>query len=49
VPRLGTDQATEVTRLIALGACGIATGATDASWLLLADPDGNELRLFGRP
>jgi predicted enzyme related to lactoylglutathione lyase len=37
------DQAAEVERLIALGATRVDIGQGDASWVVLADPDGNEL------
>jgi predicted enzyme related to lactoylglutathione lyase len=37
------DQAAEVTRLEALGATRAAVGqGDDVSWVVLADPDGNE-------
>jgi len=36
------DQAAEVERLIALGASRIDIGQGDASWVVLADPEGNE-------
>ena len=38
------DQAAEVSRLEALGARRVSVGqGTDVSWVVLADPDGNEL------
>jgi catechol 2,3-dioxygenase-like lactoylglutathione lyase family enzyme len=38
------DQAAEVARLEALGARRVSVGqGTDVSWVVLADPDGNEL------
>jgi catechol 2,3-dioxygenase-like lactoylglutathione lyase family enzyme/predicted enzyme related to lactoylglutathione lyase len=38
------DQAAEVERLLALGATRVDIGqGDDASWVVLADPDGNEL------
>ena len=37
-----TDQAAEVARLQALGARQISIGQGDASWVVMADPDGNE-------
>jgi hypothetical protein len=40
-PRAST-QAAEVNRLIALGARHIDIGQGDASWVVMADPDGNE-------
>ena len=36
------DQAAEVERLIALGARRIDIGQGDVSWVVLADPEGNE-------
>jgi hypothetical protein len=43
------DQAAEVVRLEALGARRVAIGQGDVSWVVMADPDGNEfdvLRAF---
>ena len=43
------DQAAEVARLEALGATRIDVGQGDVSWVVMADPDGNEfcvLRAF---
>ncbi|MFC4785771.1 VOC family protein [Nocardioides sp. MAHUQ-72] len=37
------DQAAEVARLEALGARRVDVGQQDVSWVVLADPDGNEL------
>jgi catechol 2,3-dioxygenase-like lactoylglutathione lyase family enzyme len=36
------DQAAEVARLEALGARRVDIGQGDVSWVVLADPDGNE-------
>ncbi len=37
------DQATEVARLLALGAVRVDVGqGDDTSWVVLADPEGNE-------
>ena len=37
------DQAAEVARLEALGATRVSVGqGDDVSWVVLADPDGNE-------
>jgi predicted enzyme related to lactoylglutathione lyase len=36
------DQSAEVDRLIALGARRIDIGQGDVSWVVMADPDGNE-------
>ena len=37
-----TDQAAEVARLEALGASRVDVGQGEVSWVVLADPDGNE-------
>ena len=37
------DQALEVARLESLGATRVDIGQRDVSWVLLADPEGNEL------
>ena len=42
-PPADGDQAAEVQRLIALGAQRIDIGQGDVSWVVMADPDGNEL------
>jgi hypothetical protein len=36
------DQAAEVARLISLGARHVDIGQGDVSWVVLADPEGNE-------
>ncbi len=36
------DQAAEVERLITLGASRVDVGQGDVSWIVLADPEGNE-------
>ena len=36
------DQAAEVARLEALGARRVSVGQGDVSWVVMADPDGNE-------
>jgi predicted enzyme related to lactoylglutathione lyase len=36
------DQAAEVARLESLGARRISVGQRDVSWIVMADPDGNE-------
>ncbi len=41
-PPAGGDQAAEVERLIALGARRVDIGQGDVSWVVLADPEGNE-------
>lgn len=37
-----TDQVAEVERLIGLGASRLDVGQGDVSWVVLADPEGNE-------
>jgi hypothetical protein len=37
------DQAAEVQRLLDLGATRVDIGQRDSSWVVLADPEGNEL------
>jgi hypothetical protein len=45
----GTDQDTELERLLALGARRVDVGQTsDVSWVVLADPEGNEFCLLRR-
>src|SRR3954447_10415307 len=41
-PLLGDDQQVEVQRLVALGATPIDIGQGDVSWVVMADPGGNE-------
>ena len=41
-PPADGDQAAEVERLIALGARRIDIGQGDVSWVVMADPEGNE-------
>jgi predicted enzyme related to lactoylglutathione lyase len=41
-PPAGGDQQAEVDRLLCLGATRIDIGQGDVSWVVLADPDGNE-------
>ena len=43
------DQAAEVARLEALGARRVDIGQQDPSWVVLADPEGNELCLVPLP
>jgi hypothetical protein len=40
-PRDG-DQQAEVDRLLSVGASRVDIGQGDVSWVVLADPDGNE-------
>jgi catechol 2,3-dioxygenase-like lactoylglutathione lyase family enzyme len=42
------DQATEVQRLISLGASRVDIGQRDASWVVLADPDGHEFCVMSK-
>ncbi|CAN5265378.1 VOC family protein [soil metagenome] len=45
----GTTQAAEVERLVTLGASRIDVGQpTEASWVVLADPEGNEFCVLQR-
>jgi len=44
----GCDQATELERLLALGARPVDIGQGDESWVVLADPEGNEFCLLAR-
>jgi glyoxalase superfamily protein len=41
-PPPGGDQAVEVRRLIALGGRRVDIGQGDVSWVVMADPEGNE-------
>jgi predicted enzyme related to lactoylglutathione lyase len=41
-PPADGDQQAEVERLVALGAAPIDIGQGDVSWVVMADPDGNE-------
>ena len=46
-PPDGSDQATELERLLALGARRVDVGqAGDVPWVVLADPEGNEFCLL---
>jgi hypothetical protein len=42
-PRAGEDQGAAVDRLLAAGATPVDIGQADVSWVVLADPGGNEL------
>ncbi len=44
----GCDQAEEVERLIGLGARRIDIGQGEVPWVVLADPEGNELCVLRR-
>ena len=43
----GDDQQTELTRLAALGATVLDAQPSGASWIVMADPEGNEFCLEG--
>ncbi|MBO3084069.1 VOC family protein [Cellulomonas fengjieae] len=45
-PQNGSDQATELERLLALGATRVDIGQGDVPWHVLADPEGNEFCLL---
>ena len=45
-PPDGSDQATELARLLALGATAVDVGQVDVGWHVLADPEGNEFCLL---
>ncbi len=44
----GTDQAEELERVLALGARRVDIGQGEPSWVVLADPEGNEFCLLSR-
>jgi Glyoxalase-like domain len=46
VSPVGTDQAAELERLLGLGARRVDIGQGDVSWIVLADPEGNEFCLL---
>jgi hypothetical protein len=48
-PAGGSDQARELERLRALGAREIDIGQGEVSWIVLADPEGNEFCLLRTP
>ena len=43
------DQDAEVERLVALGARRVEVGQGDVSWVVLADPEGNEFCVLSAP
>ncbi len=43
------DQEAEVERLVAAGAVRVDIGQGEASWVVLADPEGNEFCVLGAP
>ena len=46
-PTEDSDQRAEVDRLVSLGATRIDIGQGDVSWVVMADPDGNEFCVLG--
>lgn len=42
----GCNQADELDRLLALGAAQVDVGQADQTWIVLADPEGNEFCLL---
>ena len=44
----GCTQAEEVERIVALGARPVDVGQHDVSWVVLADPEGNEFCVLRR-
>jgi predicted enzyme related to lactoylglutathione lyase len=48
VSPVGCDRDEEVARLEALGATRVDVGQGDQPWVVLADPEGNELCVLGR-
>jgi glyoxalase superfamily protein len=45
-PHSGDDTSAEVTRLLHAGASRVDVGRGQASWQMLADPEGNEFRVL---
>jgi len=45
---IGCDQQQELKRLIGLGAREVDIGQRDTTWVVLADPEGNEFCLLQR-
>ncbi|MBT0994808.1 VOC family protein [Cellulomonas sp. DKR-3] len=45
-PPDGSDQPTELARLLELGATRVDIGQGDVPWIVLADPEGNEFCLL---
>ncbi|MCP3913131.1 MAG: VOC family protein [Actinomycetia bacterium] len=43
------DQEAEVHRLLGLGASRVDVGQGDVSWVVLADPEGNEFCILSAP
>jgi predicted enzyme related to lactoylglutathione lyase len=45
---VGVDQAAELERLLSLGARRVDIGQGEQTWVVLADPEGNEFCLLSR-
>jgi len=45
---VGADQEEELQRLLALGARPVDIGQGETTWVVLADPEGNEFCLLRR-
>lgn len=48
-PSAGSDQATELARLTALGAVPADVEQGEQDWIVLVDPEGNEFCLLDEP
>ncbi len=48
-PAAGSDQDAELARLLALGATPVDVGQGEQTWIVLADPEGNEFCLLRAP
>jgi hypothetical protein len=48
VSPIGCSRAEEVERILGLGACPANVGQGQQSWVVLADPEGNEFCVLGR-
>jgi hypothetical protein len=48
-PSAGSNQASERERLLSLGAVEVDIGQGDVSWIVFADPEGNEFCLLRTP
>ena len=48
VSPVGCDRDEEVERLLGLGATRVDVGQGEVPWVVLADPEGNELCVLGR-
>ena len=48
-PNGSADQTAEVERIVALGATHADVGQGDVSWVVLADPEGNEFCVLRTP